>query len=248
MQNAATAQVFVWMLLEAQWKDDRQFGIDLKPGELATTMPQIQFALNLTEKQVRMAIEALRELEVIVTRAHDGKGLGRGKRTVFRFVNWDKYQSSDSEQRENKAQEGAGWEEPGARVEAESLGAQADPSPKKGRSKTKELSKNNSADAAANAEPSFNFFGHLIKVLTDEGVVITERGGVAVGRCNQKGKKVGEDVFKQALNLYIHDRFTRQNGLSINGFINAFDRWATLAAGEIETERKRYVPPLPDDF
>jgi hypothetical protein len=98
IKNPYASQVFLWMILKARWTPGRDQGIDLKPGELVTSMPTIQIELGLSEKETRAALAILRGLQVIVCdRAHDGRGLGRGKKTVFRFINWDKHQSENTE-------------------------------------------------------------------------------------------------------------------------------------------------------
>ena len=106
LQHPTVCQLFFYLLLKATHKPRKQFVsgtvFDLRPGDAIIGRAKIAAELNMTEKQARTALEALKKLGVVAAR-------GANKCTVVSLVNWNRYQQSTSP--EGPAEEPA--EEPG---------------------------------------------------------------------------------------------------------------------------------------
>jgi hypothetical protein len=103
-QNHHATTLFMWLLVKAKWKERRENGVTLLPGEVMTSAPKIMLELGMTRKQTRMAIDFLENLQIVAyDRAH-----GRARtETIFKLVNWDKYQNEKQNWASDTASSGA---------------------------------------------------------------------------------------------------------------------------------------------
>ena len=90
----------------------------------------------------------------------------------------------------------------------------------------------------------WNPFGILMERFAnaDPPVIVTQRNGKDVGLINGSGQKMGEVLFRQVSKAYVEDKWTKQGGLSIKGFLNNMDRLANqLRNTEFKEEPKKKV-------
>lgn len=89
LQNGPAWQLFGYLLLKASHKSRKSiFGgvvCDLQAGEAVFGRTKAANDLCLSEQQIRTALNLLKKMEILTTRATN-------KFTVISFVNWDKYQ------------------------------------------------------------------------------------------------------------------------------------------------------------
>lgn len=97
--DSAVMHVLMYLLLSARWKDGRWKGVEIPPGSFPTSIDTIAVATRLTPKQVRRALEILREGKVIET-----EKAGKGQR--ISLVNWAKYQEQPIEEGRERAGRG----------------------------------------------------------------------------------------------------------------------------------------------
>ena len=81
-------QLFIWLLLNANYTDKKWRGIEVKRGQLIVTSPMIQEALNLSEQRTRTCIERLKSTGEITTKSTN-------KYTIVTICNYDRYQADD---------------------------------------------------------------------------------------------------------------------------------------------------------
>lgn len=84
-----TRNVFLWLLLNANWDDSRFQGHVIPKGSLVTSYPKIAQSLNISERNARTAINHLKstgEVTVKVTRRF----------SIVTIENWAKYQCNES--------------------------------------------------------------------------------------------------------------------------------------------------------
>ena len=85
-QNQNTKDVFLHMILKANWKDKKYMGIDVPRGSFVSSYAKLAGELNMSVKSVRTAIEHLKK-------TGEAASKGQGKYTVFTVVSYDRYQS-----------------------------------------------------------------------------------------------------------------------------------------------------------
>ena len=88
-QDENTRNVFLWLLLNANWEDSRFQGHIISKGSLVTSYPKIAENLNISERNARTAIKHLKmtgEVTVKVTRRF----------SIVTITNWAKYQCTES--------------------------------------------------------------------------------------------------------------------------------------------------------
>ena len=88
-QDENTRNVFLWLLLNANWEDSRFQGHDIPKGSLVTSYHKIAENLNISERNARTAINHLKstgEVTVKVTRRF----------SIVSIENWAKYQCVES--------------------------------------------------------------------------------------------------------------------------------------------------------
>lgn len=88
-QDENTRNVFLWLLLNANWEDSRFQGHEIPKGSLVTSYHKIAENLNISERNARTAINHLKstgEVTVKVTRRF----------SIVTIENWEKYQCLES--------------------------------------------------------------------------------------------------------------------------------------------------------
>lgn len=85
-----TSRLFFHMLLKANWKDGRFQGTDIPRGSFVSSLSRLAEETGLTERRVRTALEHLKTTGEVTGTSHS-------KFTVFTIKNYDRYQSSDTQ-------------------------------------------------------------------------------------------------------------------------------------------------------
>lgn len=88
--DSVTMRVFIHCLLRANWKDGKWRGIEIKRGSFVTSRKHLANELNISEQEVRTAIEHLVSTNELTKSAH-------AKYTVITVVRYDEYQQSNQQ-------------------------------------------------------------------------------------------------------------------------------------------------------
>lgn len=81
-------QLFIWLLLNANYADKKWQGKVIKRGQILTSTPKIMEALRLSEQQTRTCISRLKSTGEITCKATN-------KYTIITICNYDRYQNED---------------------------------------------------------------------------------------------------------------------------------------------------------
>ena len=81
-------QLFIWLLLNANYADTKWQGKVIKRGQMLTTTPKIMEALRLTEQQTRTCIGRLKSTGEITCNSTN-------KYTIITICNYDRYQDDN---------------------------------------------------------------------------------------------------------------------------------------------------------
>ena len=87
-QDYVVKDVFLHLLLTANFKDSQWMGITLKKGQLVTSYKHLSEDLAFSVRQVRTAIDKLKSTGEITTEATN-------RFTIITVVNWEEYQLFD---------------------------------------------------------------------------------------------------------------------------------------------------------
>ena len=82
------SRLFIHLLLTANAKDKTWKGIEVKRGQLITSLQNLSVETGLTLQQLRTAIKKLKSTGELTTKSTN-------KFTLVRVVNWEQYQTSD---------------------------------------------------------------------------------------------------------------------------------------------------------
>lgn len=85
-----TYRVFTYMLLKANWKDASYKGTTVPRGSFVSSISKLSEATNLTQREVRTAIEHLKKTGELTSKTY-------GKFTVFTVKNYCLYQGDDNQ-------------------------------------------------------------------------------------------------------------------------------------------------------
>lgn len=99
-----TSRVFLYLLLNANWKDSKYRGYDVPKGSLVVGRKALAKSVGLSEQQIRTSLEHLKSTNEITTKVTN-------KFTIITVVNWEKYQCSE-EQSTNKTTNNSTNEQP----------------------------------------------------------------------------------------------------------------------------------------
>lgn len=83
-------QLFIWLLLNANYTDKKWQGQVIKRGQILTTTPKIMEALRLSEQQARTCIGRLKSTGEITCKSTN-------KYTIITICNYDRYQNDNFE-------------------------------------------------------------------------------------------------------------------------------------------------------
>ena len=89
---------FLHILLTANFKETNYKGIDLRPGQLITTIKQLSEETGQTERQTRRALDKLKRSNELSIKASN-------KFSVITVENWAKYQGLDETEGEQKGKQ-----------------------------------------------------------------------------------------------------------------------------------------------
>ena len=78
-KNPNTCRVFIHCLLKANWKDTTWRGIPLQAGQFATSLETLSKETHLTVKQIRTALDHLKETGEITSETWMKKGQANGQ-------------------------------------------------------------------------------------------------------------------------------------------------------------------------
>lgn len=95
-----TKALFLHLLLNAAYSVIMWRGIELQPGQYAASVREVAWDLNLTEKEVRVAISHLLKSNNVAIE-------GRAKYTLFSVQNWEKWQSQGRTEGEQNGEQRA---------------------------------------------------------------------------------------------------------------------------------------------
>ena len=87
-RNINTKVLFIHMLLKANWKEGRFEGIVIPRGSFISSIPKLSYETDLTQREVRTAIEHLKTTGELAVRSHN-------KYSVFTVNNYSLYQLND---------------------------------------------------------------------------------------------------------------------------------------------------------
>ena len=96
--DANTFRLFFHLVLIANYSDARWRGKEIKRGQHITSINKLSLALNLTEKQIRTAMDKLKKTNEITT-------VGSNKNTLVTIVNYDVYQERHDTKGEQKGEQ-----------------------------------------------------------------------------------------------------------------------------------------------
>ena len=91
-----TKVLFLHCLLKANWQETRWHGVSLEPGQFITSLPKLSEELNLSIKQVRVALDHLKQSGEVADK-------GQSKYRIITVLKWDEYQAK-GRQRADKGQ------------------------------------------------------------------------------------------------------------------------------------------------
>ena len=86
--KAEMVQLFIWLLLNANYADKKWQGKVVKRGQILTTTPKIMETLHLTERQVRTCITRLKSTGEVTVKTTN-------RFTIITICNYDRYQSEN---------------------------------------------------------------------------------------------------------------------------------------------------------
>lgn len=86
-----TCRLFLHMLLKANWKDGRFQGKDIPRGSFVSSLQKLSDETELTIREIRTAISHLKTTGEVTSKGHS-------KYSVFTVVNYELYQSSDTQE------------------------------------------------------------------------------------------------------------------------------------------------------
>lgn len=81
-------QLFIWLLLNANYADKKWQGKVIKRGQIMVTTPKIMEALRLTERQVRTCISRLKSTGEVTVKTTN-------KYSIVTICNYDRYQNEN---------------------------------------------------------------------------------------------------------------------------------------------------------
>jgi hypothetical protein len=81
-------QLFIWLLLNANYTDKKWQGKVIKRGQILTTTPKIMEALRLTERQTRTCISRLKSTGEVSVKTTN-------RFTIITICNYDRYQNDN---------------------------------------------------------------------------------------------------------------------------------------------------------
>ena len=87
-QDDNTRNVFLWLLLNANWEDSRFQGHEIPKGSLVTSYAKIAESLGISVQTARTSINHLKSTNEITSKS-------TSKFTIVTIVNWEKYQCFD---------------------------------------------------------------------------------------------------------------------------------------------------------
>ncbi|MCI5049987.1 MAG: hypothetical protein MRY32_06610 [Rickettsiales bacterium] len=93
-----TFRLFLHLLLNANYQDERWRGIVIKRGQRLTSQVKIAKEIGLTYQQLRTAQNKLKQTGEITSKA-------TGNYTIYTIVNYEKYQSQEKEDNEQSTNE-----------------------------------------------------------------------------------------------------------------------------------------------
>lgn len=212
IQHPNALAVFMLFLVEAQWRPRKyatQDGIiDLLPGQWVTAIRPLSTRLKMSEKKIRHALELLTQAQTISIKTTH-------RFSIITLQNWEQYQTQEKEGHTRGT-----------------VGAQSGHKNKKAKHLSiKEEDQGPQPDG-------WNPFGVLMEIFKDNNVMVTLRDPKQVGIVQAYKKKVDEKTFRSVASTYCLDKFCQQGGLSVNGFINNFDRLLNKATYKPVDEAK----------
>ena len=89
-KDTNTKTVFIHLLLKANWKDAKWRGIDIKRGQVVTSIRHLSDELNLSERTIRTSLEHL-------TKSREIDKQTTSKYSVITVLNYDKSQTNDTQ-------------------------------------------------------------------------------------------------------------------------------------------------------
>ena len=88
--DSNTLLVWIWLLLNANWKESRYMGHKIPKGGLVTGRKKIAETLGISEQSVRTALKHLKSTNEITIKSTN-------KYSIITIVNWAKYQDLEIE-------------------------------------------------------------------------------------------------------------------------------------------------------
>lgn len=161
LQNGPAWQLFSYLLITAAYRPCRKIvdGVvaELEPGQAVFGRARVAAELNLSEKNVRTALELLKKLEMVATRTTN-------RFTIITVINWHHYQderpaTGQQNGQQNGQQSGQPEDQQGGQQVANTrpTGGQQSPAHQDLEKESKNINNNiNTASAAPDAEHSFS--------------------------------------------------------------------------------------------
>ena len=89
-KDETTKNVFLHLLLNANWEDSRFQGHEIPAGSLVTGRKELAESLGISEQSIRTALNHLKSTNEITIKSTN-------KFSIVSIVNWEKYQCRDVE-------------------------------------------------------------------------------------------------------------------------------------------------------
>lgn len=194
IQHPNALAVFVLLLVEAQWKARKYSTSD---GFVNLLPGQWVTAIRPLAKRLRMSEMKIRHALKLLVEAETISIETTHRFSIITLKNWEQYQTQEKEQHS-----------------LNTVSTQSQHKNKKVSIKEEEPT----------PQAAWNPISVLLDVFKKNGVEITQRHPRQLAILSALHKKIEEPEFRKVAEAYCQDVFLRQNGLSINGFLNNFDR------------------------
>jgi len=198
--------------------------ITLRKGEVLALRHKIALQLDLTDKQVRTALDILSKLKIIVKNGATKKA---NNLTTYSFVSSDLAVSPQDVGPTERPTKGPSEGQP-----------RANPN-----SNNRDLDTNRlDSKGASPATP----FGVVMEEFKTADVHVTDRPGKLIGLIENFGKKVGTEKIRMVARLYLNDQWHKEAGRTLEKFYDHKDKFLDRINQRQNREKSRSTEEAAD--